>query len=390
MPITIPTSREFFFLGNPIAITLQDTEVANFVRFLYAVSVGAVASEEYEAYRFGGSTQAIINLKAILKGFFDMKDYPLPDLTSNSFEVLNNQTAICKPFTLTAESEYTTGSPSTTTRTGYAMIGGFPYRKHPSVAEDFFLQARPNTYIILNPYTSKKTDPQQKEFLYFTNIFLNNVPEQIYFQYFLSKEGNEDFFGGAIDLTHLQKGKTSCIDVSYAKIIADSAVLDIITKIKIKIIAVYTALDYEANLFTFDIDHAHYAQKHYFLYLNTFGGMSTIRLTGQRKTEFETTQSEANEYVSPTYTMPAVPSRIINKQSQEKFTIESGYQFETYEEARQFKDFFQSTLIYEISGTDLLPVKINTKKIATLDDDLTEIPNTKLEFEYLFDSDYEV
>lgn len=388
MAITIlpnPNFYEFFFLGNPIPFTVEDADV-NFKRFLYKVTVNAVDSEEYESYRFGGN-QAILNLKSLLERFFPQSEYPLPDLTDADIELIANNTQVCKSFTLTAESEYTVGSPTTDTLQAWAVMGGVPFRRFPT--HNTFEGSFENAYVGLTPYKTKKTDPASKEFLYFLNIELANVAASFSMQIELYKDNEVDpYFIGSQDFTDLQKGKVSIFDVSYQKIVQPYSNLNI-TKYRVRIISTYTILTYNSDWYYFEVDRNNYAQKNYFAYQNTFGGMSVIRLTGERKADMEVNRSEAAGYISPNYTMPTSGEFINDVEVSERFTIDSGFQFESYEEFQQFKDFFQSKKIYEISGTDLLPVKLLTKKLPIGDDDKTEIPNVKLEFQYLFDSNFE-
>jgi hypothetical protein len=381
MAISIETPpNDYAFLGNPIPVVLKETAV-NFRRFLYKVTVAGEDSESYEAMR-NLSNEAEIDISALLMKFFDIANYELPDLTDTDIQLLNKQTSVIKAYTLTASSQFTSGADSTITDSAYVVWGALSYRAKKT---DTMLQgSTANTYPILANNFNKRTTPTGKEFATFANIFLANanVPSAFVLEYtFYDAVGAEITSGTISTLTRILVGKTSLFDLSYAKIVAPLT-SELVYSYRLRLRATFSATPYYSPYITFTVDRDYKPQVSEFLYINSRGGLSTIRLFGEREDMHELTRENTMRYLAPSANLPTSDKYSRINSEMEGFKIATGY-YENWDNFAQVLDFFRSQGVWEIVGEELIPVELITKKIQTRSTNRIELASEVLEFKYL-------
>lgn len=364
------------FLSNSIPVVLRET-AANFRRFLYKITLGGVDTEQYEAYR-DASNKAVIDLSALLTKFFDISEYELPDLTDTAVQLLNNQTSLIKAYTLTAKSQFTIGADSTLTEEAYVCRGGLSYLKNKT--DTTFLESIENGYPILSPILSKKTTPNGKEFFSIANIANDFVsPTSLRIVVFIANQAGAEVWGYDEPITQLDRYKTMLLDMSYSKAVAP------ITSDKVSYYRFYVIDEmagYRSPEVFISVDNTYKPQTTEILYINAKGGLSTIRLFGEREDMHDVAREQISKYLAPTAELPQSGNHSRINFEAEGFKIATGY-YENWKEFREVLELFRASAIWEIRDEELLPVELTTKKIQTRTTNLTEPPSEILEFKYL-------
>jgi hypothetical protein len=378
MALSISTPPpNYAWLYSPLASVLTDAGVT-FKRFLYKVTVSAVDSEIYESLREADNT-ATLDLSALLKKFFDIGAYPLPDLTDADIELQANQTALIRAYTLTATSQYTSGADDTETATAKVVWGGLSYRRQ---ATDTLLNgASENEYPALTAFLEKATTPTGKEFLNFAAIDPLSSPSTFNLAYICYDEAGDIIDSGTTAVTAILAGKTSQFDVSYSKICTPLTAQKVYSY-TVQIQAQQSFSFAYSPVYTFQVNHAYQPQTSQFLYVNSRGGLSTVRLFGERTDEQNATRESVSRYISPLAALPTSANYSRVNMIEESFEIGTGY-MESWQEFRQVQDLFLAQGIWEIVGTTLVPVELLTKKLPTYNSNKTEFASSTLEFKYL-------
>lgn len=376
--MTIPTPPPTFaFLALPIAAILREN-ASNFTRFTYKVTVDSTDSEEFEAYR-DSANEAEINLSALLRSFFDVGEYKLPTLPANDWLASVNDTHVCKAYTLTAKATYTVSATDIKTATGFAIRGGGSYAKK---ATDYILSPiLANSFALMLGLKSKQTTPTGLELMTYLNIGLADAPTIFRMEWQAFDEAGASIATGFRNLpTHPELGKSMVINPSYQYLAPFFPTLAYTYKIRIR--AVYNTQEYLSHYFTFVVDHDYKPQTTEFIFINSRGGLSTIRLFGEREDEHEATREQTERYISALATLPASPTYSRINTETEGFKIATGY-MESWQEYLEVLDLFRAEAIWEVVGEDYIPVALESKKIPTFNSNLMEKPATSLEFKYL-------
>lgn len=382
MAITIETAPEnFAFINAPIGVKVKETDT-NFRRFTYKVAVNSVESELFEATR-DSANEAILDLSHLLKVFFEIGSYALPDLASSSVQPLNNDASVVKTYLLTCQSQFTTGSPSTQTTTKRAVWGGKSYFKK---STDVTLSASlTNSFAVLSPFREKTTTPTAREYLTLANIFLDDAQSiaATDLQYNFYDEDNTLLASGSVAVTRTNFARTAIFDVSYSKIVAPNTALKP-AKYTVQLVSTVpvTLVQYKSQLFTFTVDYDYKPQTTEFLFINSKGGLSTIRLYGEREDDHEATREETERYLSPFATLPTSPAYSRINAEAESFKIATGY-YENWQDFQEVLDLFRSEAIWEIVENTLVPVALESKKMPTYNSNKIELASSSLEFRYL-------
>lgn len=377
MTISTPPP-DIAFLKNPIPTRLEETAL-NFRRFTYKVTVAGQESELYEATR-ETDKRVELNLATLLARFFDVQEYLLPDLNNIAIQIANNQTHVIKTYQLTAQAQYTTGSPDTQTAQKRVFWGGLSYMQKDTQAL-FFARTDENAYIWLAYPAPKNTTPTAKEYITLANVSglstLSNISLEVAF---FDEEGTS-IGAQTQNIINVLPYQTCLLDVSYSKLVAPYTT-EKIYNYTLRIVAQSGFVGKFSKIYTFTVDHDYKPQASEFLYINSRGGLSTIRLFGERGDDHEATREQTARYTSPFASAPTAGkySQITNET--ESFEVATGYS-PTWDEFQQFLDFFRAEALWEITQNALIPVEITTKKIPTFNSQKTEFASATLEFKYL-------
>lgn len=366
------------FLQNPIPCRFEET-ASNFRRFTYKISVDGEESERYEATR-EANNQSEIDLGVLLSRFFDVQDYLLPDLASPVVQVANNQTHVIKTYLLTAQAEYTTGTPDAKTAQKRVIWGGLSYSEK-DTQPAFFSNTNENAYIWLAYPAPKNTTPTAKEYITLANIAGLTTLSNIFLETEFFDSNGENIGGQTQTITNVLTYKTSLLNVSYSKLVAPY-ITEKVHSYTIKITAQDGFVAKFSKKYKFVVDHDYKPQTTEFLYINSRGGLSTIRLFGEREDTHEATREQTARYISPFASAPTSGKNVQITNENQSFEVATGYS-PTWEDFKQFLDFFRADALWEITQNRLIPVEITTKKLPTFSSERTNFPATTIEFKYL-------
>lgn len=378
--MTIGTAPPTYsFLENPIPVVVTETAV-NFKKFTYKVTVNGQDSETFEAYR-DSANEAIFDISDLLKAFFDIADYPTIPVDSGDIQIANNQTSVMKSYLLTITAEYTTGAPQASANTYKVLQGGVSYLRKDT--DTMLVPSFANALPALSSFSVKSTTKTAKEYITFANIYMSGVVDDFYLRYTLFDANDNTIVTDTIDIAFCDKDKTTVLDVSYSKIVAPNTLLEC-THYAVQVIGTLTGSpsEYKSPIITFYVDSSYYAQQSEFLFVNQRGGLSTARLFGEREDTTDIMREQVERYLSPLASLPTSPaySRVNNEV--EGFKINTGY-FESWEDFQIILALSKAPAIWEIVGSTLIPVRIDTKKISTKKTDKLELASASLEFTYL-------
>lgn len=378
--MTIGTAPPAYsFLENTIPVVVTETAV-NFKKFTYKVTVNAQDSETFEAYR-DSANEAIFDISDLLKAFFDIADYPTIPVYSVDIQIANNETEVIKSYLLTITAEYTTGPPQVIANTYKVVQGGVSYLKKDT--DTMLVPTFTNALPALSSFSNKSTTKTAKEYITFANIFFAGTVDDFYLRYTLFDANDNTIVTDTIDIAFCDKDKTTVLDVSYSKIVAPNTLLEC-THYAVQLIGTLTGsgTEYKSQILTFYIDSSYYPQQSEFLFVNQRGGLSTARLFGEREDMTDMMREQVERYLSPLASLPTSPAYSRINSEIEGFKINTSY-FDSWEDFQIILALSKATAIWEIVGSTLIPVRIDTKKISTKKTDKLELASASLEFTYL-------
>lgn len=381
MAIELTTPPPLFaYIGNPIFFVLKDA-VSGFKRFEYYVgNAEPQESERFEAHYRDASNQATIEIQLLLQTFFSNTEYPLPDLEASDVLLFANNTVICRPYTLYANTIYNTPEESHSLNDNfYCVRGGIAHDEFPN---DTTFESE---IVILTKLTDIESAVGKPEFLYFLKTANTTTGTQnIKIEITLADYTIQTEF---IDLpTYTQQGKVSCIDVSYSKVVTPYVSEQALAyRIRVEERNLSDIVTFASEWINYDVNAIIYNQSDIFLFVNSAGGISTLRTVGEKIKTLEIESQTAKRYLRPNYALPESSTFVTNITGNKRTVVNTGYS-EDWEGLWQ--DFVLSNQIYHLIDNTLHPIQIATKKLTIENDDLTELPNMQFEFEYLYNSNF--
>lgn len=365
--------NDYAFLFNPISVRVRDTS-ETFNRFSYrVVSASGENSEEFEAYR-DTKGEAVLNISPLLEPFF--RDLFVPNLEFQDPMILAQlKDDISKNYTFEIASEHSDGRTYLEKFSGVVVFGKVPRRKKGLYSS--FLSYDPEyEFLSLSWKTKRIISLDEPLALYFLQLTNNPTKNEINIAIALDIEPGSTTIVSQIPTINSESGDVLSIAINLREVFS-------VIREEFQSFTVMMSLVSPSNQkLEYTIDPVARRSEDIYLYRSQAGGMSTIRLTGKRIERQEKSQTIAQKYLPPNHTNRESAEFINSLSHGVTWDVYTGYA-ESWEDFEVYNDFFLSSEIYRIVGSELFPVEIISKKLPVWSSDQTELPAAKLSMRYL-------
>lgn len=386
-PQTLVTS------GNPVLFHLSSTQWNQPNHFLSCrVEINGSAGQriinliDFIFSSANQSPQAIINMQRLLEDYLQEIPYPLPVFTGAPGQLTDITTSLTCSFHV--EHSQTYGDPPVAQpsvlrwpSSGSALCwrGGFAYPQFPplSYAHDWMMQSLGNSPFLTWKPLSSLMGPSQHEFLTFLNFDSGKNKLRLDFEITYVDGSTQD--GYFADYSS-GKGKIHRVNVGLAAL--DLANLDPYRTIAYYEVWLSNSGNRASEKRRYVVDYKSYPATRYLLFVNSLGGLDTVRFVGSGEFTADY-KRETTDLYQGRYDPRYGDMRTVYAVESAGGKINTGYISRA--EVQWLRDLFLSRQVFLLEGNRLLPITVSGKKLSLPEE--ADVNALSVDYDFQFENE---